>query len=397
MSATSMPNTTSALTINGVGAVTGYGWGRKHLWDGLLLGESSVKEHPGFGRFLDQETAFVSLIPAEGDRRDGPSLYMQAVRFAAREAIRDAFDRGWQPGENVGVVHSIVLGDARMMQDFYTSDLPAEPREWVSMMPSTVLTMMMKEYDFHGPTMSVSSMCASGNAGLITAKSWVDSGMASDVIFLNTDVTAIEKMIRGFYDLGVLVTDTPAHDACRPFQEGSRGFVGGEAAVAMVLSSQTPGVYGGILGGAMTSDAFSGVSIEPSHAQITRCYETALRLSGVAADEVAYVNAHGPGTAQCDAAEAAVFDALLPQARGIYSLKPMVGHCQGAASAVEILATLYAFETGTIPAPRQVAPGHGRLLDGMTPAVPGYVIKSSIGLGGNNAAVVLASPEDLPA
>ena len=29
--------------ICGVGAVTGYGWGKKHLWDGFLLGESAVK------------------------------------------------------------------------------------------------------------------------------------------------------------------------------------------------------------------------------------------------------------------------------------------------------------------------------------------------------------------
>ncbi len=387
----------SAMSISGVGAVTGYGWGRKHLWDGLLLGETSVKEHAGFDKYLDTGKAFLSMIPAEGDRRDGPSLFMQAVRFAAREAIRDAMDRGWKPGAIVGVVHSTVLGDTGLWDDFYNLDgVAVEPKRWVSLMPSTVVTMLMKEYGFHGPAMNVSSMCASGNAGLITAKGWIDSGMATDVIFLNTDISALDKMIRGFMDLGVLITDAPAYDACRPFQEGSRGFVGGEAAVAMVLSKELSGAYGAVLGGALTSDAFSGVSIEPSHQEIIRCYETALKVSGADASDIAYVNAHGPGTAQCDAAEAGAFDRLFPGARGIYSLKPMVGHCQGAASSVELLATLYGFETGVIPAPPQVAPGHPRLVPGRTPSVPGFVLKSSIGLGGNNSAIVLAAPDEVP-
>ncbi len=106
------------------------------------------------------------------------------------------------------------------------------------MMPSTVITQMMKEHDFHGPAMSVSAMCASANAGMITAKSWLDSGIATDVILLATDLSGLPQNLRPFKDLGVAVFDAPPFDACRPFQEGSRGFVGGEAAVAMVLSKR---------------------------------------------------------------------------------------------------------------------------------------------------------------
>ena len=49
---------------------------------------------------------------------------------------------------------------------------------------------------------------------------------------------------------------------------------------------------------------------------------------------------------------------------------------------------------GEIPAPPQVAPGHPRLLDGPTHRLPGPVLKTSIGMGGSNSAVVLTSPED---
>jgi len=382
------------MSITGVGAVTGYGWGTKHMWDGFLLGESAVKRTEVPEDFVDGGYAYISTISAEGDRRDGPSRFMQALRFAAREAITDALARGWEPGPVVGVVHSLVLGDVEMWSEFHRSTgKRVRARQWVNMMPSTVISMLMKENDFHGPAMSVSAMCASGNAGVITAKSWLDSGIASDVILLATDLSGLAENLRGFADVGVAVIDSPPFEACRPFQEGSRGFVGGEAAVAMVLSSNDRGAYASVLGGAMTMDGYNAVAMAPDLHEVFRCFREALAVSGADPSEVAYMNAHGPGTAQCDAAEARVLDELFPQARGIFSIKPLVGHCQAAASAVEILATVYAFQTGFIPSPPQVAPGHPRLLDGLTPRLPGLMVKSSIGMGGYNSVIVLGEPD----
>jgi 3-oxoacyl-[acyl-carrier-protein] synthase II len=380
-------------SITGVGAVTGYGWGRKHVWDGFLLGESAVRLTTGLDGFVDGGEAWLATITDEGDRRDGPSRFMQALRFAAREAITDANERGWKPGRVVGVVHSIVLGDVEMWSEYY-HEAPERVRvkRWVNMLPSTVISQLMKENDFHGPAMSVSAMCASANAGMITAKSWIDSGICTDVILLATDLSGIPINLRRFKDLGVAVLDSPPFDACRPFQEGSRGFVGGEAAVAMVLSTEDTGSYAQILGGAMTMDAFNLVAVAPDMTELERCYREALATSGVDASEIAYVNAHGPGTAQCDAAEGIMLDRLFPEAAGIFSIKPLVGHCQAAGAAVEVMATIYAFQTGFVPAPPQVAPGHPRLVDGLSPRRPGPMVKSSIGMGGYNTAVILGEP-----
>ncbi|MHB8431066.1 MAG: hypothetical protein ACYDDZ_11160, partial [Acidimicrobiales bacterium] len=93
--------------IVGIGAVTGFGWGVKHLWDGFLLGESSVKRVTGLDGFVDGGEAYLSLVADEGDRRDGPSRFVRSARFAGREAVSDAIGRGWQPGPVVGLVHSI--------------------------------------------------------------------------------------------------------------------------------------------------------------------------------------------------------------------------------------------------------------------------------------------------
>ncbi len=288
----------SPMSIAGVGAVTGYGWGKKHLWDGFLLGrERGQADHrPRWLRRGGQ--AYLSLITDEGDRHDGPSRFMQALRFAAREAITDALERGWKPGPVVGVVHSLEKGDIDMWSEFYQSgESRVRAKRWVNMMPSTVISQMMKENDFHGPTMSVSAMCASANAAMITAKSWLDSGIASDVILLATDLSGmppgaagLQRPRRGY----------PRHPAVRRLPSLSRGQPGlrrwrgggGHGAV-----QRTRAAYASVLGGAMTMDAYNLVGVAPDLQEMFRCFRDAIANAGAEPEDVAYINAHGPGTA----------------------------------------------------------------------------------------------------
>lgn len=379
--------------------MTGYGWGRQHLWDGLVSGESAVVASDGWTETLGHDIAYMARIsdpePAEHHHEDpGPvdrrSRFARAMESAVDEAIEDALARGWKPGPTVGLIHAVVLGEVDLWRDFYMErNRDVSRPEYLQLMPSTVLSMQMQRHGFHGPSMAVSAMCASGNAAMLTAKSWLDSGVATDVIVVATDVSGTTDNIRHFVKLGVLFVDTPPFEACRPFQTGSKGFLLGEASVAFVVSRQTQPAYLWMLGGAMTHDGFHVVSIDPSYAEIRRCFELALADAGVDRDEVKYLNAHGPGTVQCDAAESEMLDTMFEEAEGVFSVKPLTGHCQAAASAVELAASCLAFESGQVPAPRQVAPGHPRLLHGLTPRKPGIMLKSSIGMGGHNSVIVL--------
>ena len=379
--------------VTGIGAVTGYGWGRKHLWDGLVLGESAVVPTPGFGEFFDTDELWLAVVSDEGRPEDGPSKFARALHAAAREAIENAVERGWRPGGTVGVVHAFVLGEVNGWRDFYLRpDRHVGRRQYIRLMPSTPITNLMIEHNFHGPCMSVVAMCASGNAALLTAKMWLDAGIADDVLVIATDLSVTPETVRHFVDLGVLIVDRPPHDAIRPFQESSRGFVGGEASVGLMVSSQPHGGYAAFRGGAMSHDAHHAISLAGDPEQIRACYQAALERSGVAAEEVVYFNAHGPGTKQCDAAEARLFDEMFPGAEGIFSFKPLVGHCQAAAAAVEVAISCISYEEGVIPAPPAVASGHPRLVSGVVPRRPGVTFKSSLGMGGYNTAVLLDEP-----
>jgi len=382
----------SRVSITGAGAVTGYGWGQKLLREGLYTSVPSIRPTPGFAPYFEDDLGWVSMIDG-GDPADGPSRMMRAVRFAAREAVQDAYDRGWRPGGIVGLVHGIVLGDVDHWREYHhRKGVGTTKRNWLELMPSTVLMEVMKEFDFHGPAMSLSAMCASGLAGILTAKMWIETGVADDVIVIASDVSISPENARSFSELGPLFIDRPPEMTCRPFQEGSRGFNPGEASVALVVSRRESGSLGSVLGGAMTNDGYHPVSIAPDHREVHRAFTLALDNAGVAASDIVYVNAHGTGTAQCDQVEAAILDEVFPDAQGIFSLKPLVGHCQAASGSLEILGSLYGFETGVVPAPRRVSKGHPRLFDGLTVADEGPIAKSSLGMGGNNAVVIVQAP-----
>lgn len=380
------------MGICGIGAVSGYGWGRETLWEGLVSGKSAATMVSGLGPELGG-TGWIARVPDGGDPADGVSRFARAMRAAVREAVDDAGQRGWRPGRRVGLLHAVVLGDVDLWRDFYTvrgGRLPVH--EYLALMPSTPMSTLMREYGFHGPAMNVSAMCASGNAGLITAKSWLDTGIVDDVVFVATDLSLTPENVLHFAKLGVVITDAEPLDACRPFQEGSRGFVGGEASVAFVLSRRAREPYVMALGGAMSHDGHHVTSIDPNLDHVMACFADALANAGAPASAVRYLNAHGPGTAQCDLAEATALEHFFRRDTGVFSVKPLVGHCQGAASAVEVAASALGYDRGLIPAPRTVAPGHPQLIDGHEKVTGGITVKSSLGMGGHNSVVVLAPP-----
>ena len=155
-----------------------------------------------------------------------------------------------------------MLGDVDLTRGYHRRHgYHTSRRNFLELMPSTVLTCIAQEFELHGPSLQATAMCASGVAGLLTAKMWIDAGFASDVLVFTSDVSGTPENPRAFAAVGALVVDAPPLDACRPFQEGSRGAVGGEGVVAMLVSGRPVGSYGSLLGGGMTQDGFHPVSI----------------------------------------------------------------------------------------------------------------------------------------
>jgi 3-oxoacyl-[acyl-carrier-protein] synthase II len=390
--AVSSLNRSDPVWFCGVGAVTGYGWGAKLLWDGMADGVSAIRLTPGFGSHFDNDEVYIAQVEEGGDPADGSSRFSRALNASAREAIDDAMGRGWSPGPSVGLVHAFVLGEVDLWKDLYVVHHGVRPRKkYMELMPSTAVSLLMQERGFTGPCMGVSAMCGSGNAAVLTAKLWLNAGLVSDVIVVTSDLSCNAENVRNFRDLGVARVDTGGLDTCRPFSPSSRGFNMGEASIAFVLSAQPAAGYARLLGGAMTNDAYHVVSIAPDHDQVKRCVADALSDAGVSATDIAYLNAHATGTKQCDAAETDLLDTVVTRAHAV-ATKPFTGHCQGAAAAVELASICFAYEHQEISSPPAAPDAHPRLLDGKTAMKDGLTLKTALGMGGHNTAVVISAP-----
>ncbi|MFK0248979.1 beta-ketoacyl synthase N-terminal-like domain-containing protein [Amycolatopsis azurea] len=374
--------------ICGIGAVTAYGWGRESLWEGLASGVPCAQFTESFGETPDLP-GWVAHIAEGGRSRDG-SLHARALLAAAREAIEDAGARGWSPGRRVGVIAGGVREDLRSWDRLTEmGDQLMYRREFIGMMPSTPIASLMSEFGFHGPSVTLSAMCATGSAATLTAKMWLDAGMADDVVVLTTDLSATRPVVRNFVHCGVAITDVPPLEACRPFQEGTLGFTFSEAAVAVVLTQRKTDAYATVLGGAMTHEAHNAMALDPDPTTAITAVTEGLENANVSASDIRYVNAHGTGTKLCHRTESQILETVFPGSTRIYSIKPLTGHSQSSSALTEIAASCLAAQHDLIPAPKPVADGHPQLLEGPTRPESGLTVKTSIGMGGYVTSVVL--------
>ncbi len=381
-----MDATHDTVALAGLGAVTGYGWGLGELWKGLMSGKSSARRVE-----FDDFAGLAATVPDGGDEEDSITLFGRALYASGREAVADARQRGWAPGARVGLILCSSLGEVQGWRDLYFKHGGRmRRRHYLQLLPSTAPSMLMAEFGFTGPSMNVGAACASGALGVILARQWILSGFATDVVVSGTDLSVTAENAWNFDALNVLARDGTPEQACRPFQEGSQGFIAGEASVALVVTGQPDvSAYARVLGGGLTHDAFHPIAIKPDGLQVAAAWMQAMDDAHLGPDDIVYVNAHGSGTVLNDTVEAGVADALFPERTKLYSTKMLTGHGLGAGGALETAVAALTYETGEIPAPPLVAPAHRRVLDGVTPRSPGPTLKSSIGMGGYNAALVI--------
>jgi nodulation protein E len=144
-------------------------------------------------------------------------------------------------------------------------------------------------------------------------------------------------------------------DACRPFSANRNGMVQGEGAGVFVFEdwehakARGADILAEVAGFSMTSDAADIVM--PNQSGAERAITGALHDARLNPEDVAYVNAHGTGTAANDKTEcAAVAHAFGHHADRlmISSTKSMHGHCIGGTGAVELLACILALREGVV-------------------------------------------------
>jgi 3-oxoacyl-(acyl-carrier-protein) synthase len=108
-------------------------------------------------------------------------------------------------------------------------------------------------------------------------------------------------------------------------------------------------MHGLLMGHSATDDAYHLSAPHPDGAALDTAIRQTLESSGVAADEVGYVSAHGTGTRANDTIEAAVLGRIFGDRPAVSSIKGMTGHTGGAAGTLGAITCLLAMRDGIVP------------------------------------------------
>ncbi len=197
-----------------------------------------------------------------------------------------------------------------------------------------------------------SSACSTGTEAILEGAQRIRSGQAQRMVCGGTE-GASQYVWAGFDAMRVLnrrSNDAP-HEASRPMSASAGGFVPGSGAGVVVLESLPSALERGatihaeVLGGMLNCGGHrgGGSMTAPNPDGVRRCIQGALREAGLEGGQVDAINGHLTATGADPREVKAWADALECNGRGlppITSTKSMVGHCLGAAGAVECVASV---------------------------------------------------------
>ncbi|GBD12933.1 3-oxoacyl-[acyl-carrier-protein] synthase 2 [bacterium HR24] len=403
------------VVVTGMGAITPLGNSVEEFWQGCLEGRSGID-------YLTQFDASTYPVRIAGEVKGfDPDDYMERrearrmARFsqfavaAARQAIESS---GLKPEredrERIGVLLGVGIGgfpnvDEGMRTVVSKGGMRLDPFFVAKMLPNMAAAHVAMQFGLRGYNNTVTTACAAATQAMGDALELIRSGRADVVISGGAEAALCELGLAGFAVMRALSTQNePPQKASRPFDAKRDGFVAAEGAAIFVLESLEHAMARGapilaeLAGYAATADAYHIVAPCADGDGAVRCMRLALQDAGVAPDEVDYINAHGTSTPLNDAIETLAIKTVFGERAyriPVSSTKSMIGHCFGAAGAVECVAVIKSIETGWVhPTINYEYPDPDCDLD-YVPNQPRrsevrVVLKNSFGFGGQNACLV---------
>lgn len=353
--------TTGRIVITGLGIFCGAGKDVPSFSAALLNGKSGIAPLDLF-----DVSAFPSTIGVQVKDYD-PADYFghkQLVKLsrsdqfgliAAGEALAASGITSCHAPYDLGVVVGAGAGGMFQSEQWLKAHLMggrARPSLLRGILPDKTATVIAERFRLAGYQGTVTTACSSSATAIGWGADMIATGRLKGVVCGGADTLSI-LTFAGFNSLKVVDSEP-----CSPFSLGRQGISLGEGAAFMVLEAEESArergatIYGHILGYATAGEAYHMTAPEPTGSSAARVMTEALRVAGVSADCVGWVNAHGTGTPLNDVVESKamklVFGDLAAKVP-LVSTKALTGHCLGAAGAIEGVATVIALNAGTIP------------------------------------------------
>jgi 3-oxoacyl-[acyl-carrier-protein] synthase II len=358
------------VAVTGLGAVTPIGGDAKSTWTAAVEGRSGID----FIRSFDA-SGFPVRIAAEVKDFDPSTVashkearkldrYVLLSLGAAREAVADANLEGAYDPARVGILFGSAIGGFLGVMEQHDILLERGPeRVSPNFLPNVLVDsasgQLAISLGIRGPNYAIVSACATGSHAVGEAAELIKRGDADVVLAGGTEACMHPLILAGFCAMRGLVAEEedPAR-ASRPFDATRAGFVMGEGAAVLVLedldSARARGatIYAEVLGYGASNDAHHMAQPDPDAIGVGEMMRAAIDRAGIEPERVGYINAHGTSTPLGDAAETkAIKDVFGDHAYelAVSSTKSMMGHCFGAAGAIEAMMCVLAIHHGVLP------------------------------------------------
>jgi len=352
-----------------LGAVTPIGNDAPSTWRAAVAGESGID----FIRAFDASD-FPVRIAAEVKDFDPTSVATpkEARKLdrnvllalgAAREAVADAGLNGFDPARVGIVLGSAIGGFLGIMEQSEVLRERGPDRVSPNFLPNVLVDsasgQLAISLGIRGPNYAVVSACATGSHAVGEGAELIRRGAADAILAGGTEACMHPLILAGFCAMrGLVAEDEHPPRASRPFDATRAGFVMGEGACVLVLEeleaarARGAEVYAEVLGYGASNDAHHMAQPDPDSVGVAEMMKSALERAGVEPEQVGYVNAHGTSTPLGDAAETKAIKQVFGDHAyrlAVSSTKSVMGHCFGAAGAIEAMMCVLALHHGVLP------------------------------------------------
>ncbi len=351
------------VVVTGMGMVNSLGLDKESSFKAIIDGKCGIKSISLFDaseqsvRIAGEVKDFDPLSVLDKKEVKKVDRFIQLGLYAAREAFEDAkldaFD-----GERFGVCSASGIGGLpNIEKNSITLETRGAKRISPFFIPSALVNMLgglvSIQHGLKGPNLSAVTACTASTHSISEAYKTIVLGGADKVLVVGAESAITGVGIGGFASMRALSTrnDDP-QKASRPFDKDRDGFVMGEGAGALVLESYDDAVkrgariYAELVGFGESGDAYHITM--PSQDGPYRAMKAALDMAGH--PQIDYINAHGTSTPINDKNETAAIKQLFQdKVPVVSSTKGQIGHCLGAAGAIEAVISLMALRDGIIP------------------------------------------------
>lgn len=409
-----MANKEKRVVITGLGMINAIGDTVEESWNNCINGVLGIKEVKSIDTtecyaHLGAESAEIFSVDAgeDADKMDRVSLL--CVK-AAREALADSkIEINDDNADRVGVIIGSCVGGAISIQKFFTereNDPESTDANDIIKMPiGAIANNIAKIAGAKGVVTNIGNACAASTISIEYAADLIRAGVGDAFIVGGADSFSA-LAFGGFTALHALDTDP-----CSPYNK-SKGITLGEGAGVLVVESYESAmargakIYCDVLGGGISSDAHHITAPRDDSEGQMNAMRWALEAADLKPNDIDYINGHATGTVKNDTTEIQAMQTIFGDNddTAVSSTKSMVGHCLGAAGAVEAIYSVKALTTNTVPPTigyseedlENLKEKAGKL--DFMPNVKKekeleYVMTNNFAFGGNNASVIISKHE----